>query len=127
MNSDINEMNYFIQQVGLSAASFGVAAADVSAIGNALNSAFNYRCSPAAPLVPSAAPDLQAICINSDCPTATAGAVCGSYNKANNGEGRDPATASSTPGPQLSALAGQLASISSSVHGVSGAATAGGE
>lgn len=124
MNSNHNEMNYFIQQVGLSAASFGVSTADITTVANYLNSTFNYRCTPAAPLIPSAAPDLQAMCINSDCPVATSGAVCGSYNKANNGEGRDPATASSTPGPQLTALAAQLASISSSVNGASGASGA---
>lgn len=62
MDIDNNEFKYFVTQVGLSAASFGVAAADVTAIGTALNNAFGYRCSAPASIPASAAPAPQAIC-----------------------------------------------------------------
>lgn len=57
------EFTYFVEQVGLSAASFGVADADVKAAGQALTEAFGYRCAPPAAIPSTAKPDLQAICI----------------------------------------------------------------
>lgn len=57
------EFGYFIEQVGLAAASFGVADADVTAVGMALNSLFGYKCAPAATVVPAQGDALQAICI----------------------------------------------------------------
>ena len=57
------EFGYFVEQVGLAAASFGVADADVTAVGMALNSLFGYKCAPAATVVPSQGDALQAICI----------------------------------------------------------------
>ena len=57
------EVGYFIEQVGLAAASFGVADADVTAVGMALNSLFGYKCAAAATVVPSQGDALQAICI----------------------------------------------------------------
>lgn len=57
------EMGYFIEQVSLSAASFGVTDSDVEAIGTALNSLFGYRCAPATTVAPSQGAALQAICI----------------------------------------------------------------
>lgn len=46
MNLNANQMGYFIQQVGLAAASFGVSAADVATVGAALDKLFNKKCSP---------------------------------------------------------------------------------
>lgn len=60
-----NELNYFNTQVALSAASFGVAAADVTAVGMALNAAFNNRCGRPVTVVPSAGPVLQSVCSSS--------------------------------------------------------------
>ena len=55
------EVGYFIQQVGLAAASFGVAEADVTAVGEALTAAFGYKCAPKAAVVATTA-ELQSIC-----------------------------------------------------------------
>ena len=53
MALDAAQVGYFITQVGLSAASFGVATADVEAVGKALMDLFGYRCAPPAMVVPS--------------------------------------------------------------------------
>lgn len=64
MDLDANEVGYFIMNVGLSAASFGVSNADVTAVGNALTAAFGYRCEPPVS-IPSYEPaELQSICID---------------------------------------------------------------
>ena len=57
------EIGYFITQVGLSAASFGVADADVTAVGMALNQLFGYKCAPATTVIKAQGAQLQAICI----------------------------------------------------------------
>lgn len=78
MDLDVYQNTYFIQQVGLAAASFGVAQSDITIVANALVSLFNYRCLPAATVIPSQGAQLQSICIASDCPLA-ANATCASY------------------------------------------------
>ena len=70
MGLDVNQFGYFVQQVGLSAASFGVAAADVNAVGAALYSLFGYRCSSPMTVVPGDGPQTQAICSDPSCPLA---------------------------------------------------------
>ncbi|KAI0137462.1 hypothetical protein BJ170DRAFT_62405 [Xylariales sp. AK1849] len=77
---DLNpyELGYFIEQVALSAASFGVAEADLTAVGMALNSLFGYRCAPPATAIVAQGPQLQAICIDGSCPVSP-NATCGSY------------------------------------------------
>lgn len=72
------EVGYFIDQVGLAAASFGVAESDVQEVGQALNSAFGYRCSPPTSIPPTATAELQAICIESDCPISP-NSTCAAY------------------------------------------------
>ena len=81
MNLTKYEMDYFITQVGLSAASFGVATSDVMAVGTALNDTFNQRCSPPTVVIPAQGEQLQAICVNPDCPLAS-NAVCAEYEEA---------------------------------------------
>lgn len=78
---DLNpyQVGYFIQQVGLSAASFGVATSDVQAVGMALGSTFNYRCAPAVAIPATAQPELQSICIDASCPIAANG-TCPAYS-----------------------------------------------
>lgn len=78
MALDNAEVTYFIDQVGLAAASFGVAKADVMAAGSALETLFGKRCAPATTVIPAQGPQLQAICIEPDCPLA-ANATCGLY------------------------------------------------
>ncbi|KAK0388978.1 hypothetical protein NLU13_2555 [Sarocladium strictum] len=81
MNLNDAEMTYFITQVGMSAASFGVAEADVTAVGESLGKIFNVRCAPAAEVIKAQGPQLQSICIADDCPLAE-NAVCDKYDKA---------------------------------------------
>lgn len=78
MDLDAYEVGYFIEQVGLSAASFGVATADVEAVGMALNALFGYKCAPPVTVIPAQGAVLESICIAADCPTAP-NATCSSY------------------------------------------------
>lgn len=82
MNLSQPEMDYFITQVGLSAASFGVAPADVMAVGMELNNTFNQRCSAPQAVITYQGSQLQAICVNPSCPLAS-NAVCAAYSAAN--------------------------------------------
>jgi hypothetical protein len=95
------EMDYFITQVGLSAASFGVADADVTAVGESLNKLFNVRCAPATEVIKGQGKQLQSICINEEtCPLAE-DAVCSKYDKATEPEmaGNSTTTMSGTMEP----------------------------
>jgi hypothetical protein len=62
MALDAAEVGYFIEQVGLSAASFGVSSSDVAAVGSALMGAFGYRCEPPASIPAFEPAALQSIC-----------------------------------------------------------------
>lgn len=68
MDLNAAQNNYFIQQVGLAATSFGASMDDVTTVANLLNKTFNYRCSPPAAVLPSAPKELQAICQDKSCP-----------------------------------------------------------
>lgn len=78
MDLDIYEVSYFVEQVGLSAASFGVATADVDAVGKALMSLFGYKCAPPTIVIPAQGSQLESICIADDCPLAP-NSTCSSY------------------------------------------------
>ncbi|KAI0019794.1 hypothetical protein F4780DRAFT_405044 [Xylariomycetidae sp. FL0641] len=91
MDLDAAEFGYFVQQVGLAAASFGVADADVKAVGAALNTLFGYRCAPPATAVKAQGPQLQSICVAEDCPLAH-DAVCARYDD----DLQEPKSATST-------------------------------
>lgn len=67
---DLNpyEVTYFIEQVAMAAASFGVAEDDLAVVGTALNSLFNVRCAPATTVIPAQGALLQSICIDGSCP-----------------------------------------------------------
>jgi len=74
------EVGYFITQVALSAASFGVAQDDLTSVGAALGMIFGYRCSPPTVVVPSQGAQLQSICTDpGTCVVNPVGAVCQSY------------------------------------------------
>ncbi|KAK6211360.1 hypothetical protein QIS74_10624 [Colletotrichum tabaci] len=81
MDLDENELGYFIQQVALAGASFGVAQNDLEAVGMALNQLFGLRCSPATTAIPEQGPQLQAICIEDSCPISP-NATCANYQPA---------------------------------------------
>ncbi|KAF7865717.1 hypothetical protein EAF04_005883 [Stromatinia cepivora] len=74
------EVNYFIEQVALSASSFGVSASDLMIIGYALRQSFGYRCLPPATVIPSQGAQLQSICTDSTCPLAPNN-TCASYDQ----------------------------------------------
>ena len=79
MDLDEYEVGYFIQQVGLAAASFGVASADIQGVATALNALFGYKCAPAVTVIPAQGPQFESICVADSCPLA-ANATCSSYN-----------------------------------------------
>lgn len=97
MNLNNNELGYFIQQVGLSALSFGAAESDVEAVGDALTKLFGYRCSPETTVIPAQGAQYQAICEAESCPLA-ANATCAAYSSV--------ATASSTSADKPSSTGG---------------------
>jgi len=115
MGLDAAQMGYFIQQVGLAAASFGVTNDDVTAVGMALTNAFDQKCSAAASIPPSAPPALQAICIASNCPQAM-NATCSAY-----GNATAPAVANAT----LAGNATSSSGMTGSGSGSSGSGTSG--
>lgn len=78
MALDQYQVGYFIQQVGLSAASFGVATDDVTAVGKALTMLFDYKCAANTTVVPEQGPQQQSICIADTCPVAM-NATCPAY------------------------------------------------
>ncbi|KAF7897964.1 uncharacterized protein EAF01_008930 [Botrytis porri] len=64
------EVNYFIKQVALSAASFGVSESDLMTIGLSLQESFGYRCLPPTTVIPKQGRQLQSICTDNTCPLA---------------------------------------------------------
>jgi len=78
MDLNVYQLSYFIAQVGLAAASFGVSPNDTEAVGMALQQFFGYRCAPPVAIVPQVPAQLQSICIAPDCPLA-ANANCSAY------------------------------------------------
>lgn len=116
------EVGYFIQQVAFSAASFGVAQADITIVGTALNTLFGHRCSPPTAVLPQETPELQAICIKEDCPIAV-NATCAAYAMA-----VEPATASMSMTMSGNGSAAATATMTGSAthstsHSMSGSAT----
>lgn len=78
MNLDPNQLGYFVQQVALAGASFGVAKEDLEGVGTALNQLFGLRCAPPVEVIKSQGPQLQAICVQQSCPLSP-DAVCNQY------------------------------------------------
>jgi hypothetical protein len=70
MDLSYAEVGYFITQVALSAASFGVAQSDLQIVGTALGSIFDVRCAPATIVIPAQGAQLQSICTDMTCPLA---------------------------------------------------------
>lgn len=106
MDLSAAEVGYFITQVAMSAASFGVAESDLAIVGKALTSTFDVKCAAPAIVVPAQGAMLQSICIGDACPMA-ANATCAMY-----GNATKPAIANST-------LVGNSSSSSSRASGSS--------
>jgi hypothetical protein len=130
MDLSAAEVGYFITQVALSAASFGVAQSDLMGVGVALNSLFGNRCSPATVIIASQGAQLQSICTDSTCPLDT-NSTCASYQNATK-----PVSATGTPAVGTPTATGATTATSSrpatastagaAVYGLSGAAVLGG-
>jgi len=129
MDIDAFEFGYFVTQVGLSAASFGVADADVATVGQALAGAFGMKCAPPTTVIPAQGPQLQAICLGDECPTSP-NATCAAYPAVSEpavanaslagGEGNSSATVATA------AATSGSSSATGSAPGGSGTTTAGG-
>jgi len=78
MNLGPNELGYFITQVALSGASFGVTEDDLTAVGKSLNAAFGFRCAPEAEIIPGLGKQLNSMCIADECPLHP-NATCDAY------------------------------------------------
>lgn len=78
MNLGPKSIGYFVQEVGLAAASFGVTADDVKIVAAALHKFFGYRCSPATTIVPAQGAQLQSVCTSGKCAIDPA-ANCSAY------------------------------------------------
>lgn len=111
---DPHQMGYFIEQVGLSAASFGVAKSDITAVATALENLFDYRCAPKTTVIPAQGPQYQSICTAKSCPlamNATCAAQpampqpCMANKKLGMGQGRMCGSSSSSASPSSSASA----------------------
>ena len=103
MDLDAHQIGYFIKQVGLSAASFGVPNEDVAIVGKALEDTFGYKCSPPKTVVKAQGDELQSICQDDTCPMDRMGSqsVCTSYMSGDT-EGKNDSSSSSTTVPQSS-------------------------
>ena len=129
MDLDAAEVGYFIEQVGMAAASFGVADADVTIVGNALNELFGYKCAPPTTVIPAQGAVLESICIADDCPTAV-NATCSSYPaammpSAANSTNMAPTNMSSSSSPSSSGMSGSSSSgMSGSSSGMASSTSA---
>jgi hypothetical protein len=100
MDLSAAEFGYFVSQVAMSAASFGVAKDDLTVVGTALNSLFGMKDSAPAVVVPSQPAALQAICVADGCPTA-ANATTSGYSSV-----AEPSTAVASLVPSMSSATG---------------------
>ncbi|MBE7181979.1 MAG: hypothetical protein INR71_12380 [Terriglobus roseus] len=119
MDLNAAQVTWFIQNVGLSAKSFGAADADITAVGMELSTLFNYRCAPATKVIPNTPAELQAICLASSCPISP-NATCAAYTNV-----ASTVATASTYMPASSA-SGSMSSASASMSSgmASGSATA---
>ncbi|TEY46887.1 hypothetical protein BOTCAL_0311g00020 [Botryotinia calthae] len=74
------EVGYFIEQVALSAASFGVSSSDLTIIDSSLRQSFGSRCLPPMTIIPNQGSQLQSICTDDSCPLASNN-TCASYDQ----------------------------------------------
>lgn len=110
---DPYQLGYFITQVGLSAASFGVADSDISTVATALESLFAYRCAPKVTAIQAQGPQYQSVCTDETCPLAENSTCADQPNIAQPlvanstlamGEGRNASSSSSAVAPSSTAM-----------------------
>lgn len=119
MDLSAAEFGYFVTQVALSAMSFGVASDDITIVGKALTSAFGYKDSMPAVVVPSQPAALQAICIGDGCPTAANSTTAG-YSSI-----MEPSTAISSLVPTLASATGTATPAAAATATTTGASASG--
>jgi len=117
MDLSAAEFGYFVSQVALSAASFGVATEDLTTVGKALNAAFGMKNSMPMVIIPSQDAALQAICIGDGCPTASNSTTSG-YDAA-----VEPSTAVSSLVPSSSKATGTATPAPTGTETMTGTAT----
>jgi hypothetical protein len=79
MDLGMDELGYFIEQIGLAALSFGVDPSDLTPVAQALGTLFGQRCAPPVSILGGSVPaELQAICLDETCSLAV-NVTCGSY------------------------------------------------
>jgi len=105
---DPYQLGYFITQVGLSAASFGVAESDISAVAMVLGSQFAYRCGPKMTAIEAQGPQYQSVCTDETCPLAANSTCADQPNIAQPlvamGEGRNASSSSSAVAPSSTSM-----------------------
>jgi len=100
MDLSAAEFGYFVTQVAMSAASFGVATSDLTIVGTALQNTFGYKDSAPMVVIPSQPADLQAICVGDGCPMAANSTMSGYTSVA------EPSTAVASLVPSMSSATG---------------------
>jgi hypothetical protein len=136
MDLNPHQLGYFITQVGLSAASFGVAQDDVAIVGKALGQVFGFKCSPPTTVVKAQGPQLQSICQDGSCPIdpTSNDTVCAEYKSGDTpvvanatlamGLGKNGSSPSSPSGTAASATSSKPAVSSGAAGHVTGQAAA---
>jgi len=124
MDLSYAEVTYFVEQVGLSAESFGVTKDDATAVGNELMAAFGYACSAPAVIIPYQPAELQAICIDPTCPKAPVNATCSSYAAAMEPGMSNATTSATMTSASGSSATGTATSSSSTASATKNAAVA---
>jgi len=127
MDLSYAEVTYFINQVALSAQSFGVAQDDLMVAGTALNSLFNVRMAAPVTVIPAQGAQLQSICDDESCPLAPNSTTVGyltnvtepaaATESSSSSSSSATKTASSTSGGSTATASGSGASASASSTG----------
>jgi hypothetical protein len=113
MDLSAAEVGYFIEQVAMSAASFGVAQDDLTIVRKAINGLFNVGCAPPTAIIPSLPAELQSICTDDTC-ALSPNATCSSYDAT-----MEPAAANSTMSGNGTSSMGSMGSSSIATGGAS--------
>ncbi|KAJ3275084.1 hypothetical protein HDV01_001223 [Terramyces sp. JEL0728] len=114
MNLNKATMDFFIDQVGQAAISFGVTTDDATKVGQALQTLFNNQCAPLAKLTPQTAPAEQGFCLGDGCQNLNDRTACPNGSSSSSGS---TSSSASSNGKVIKCLPrGAISSGGSSVH-----------
>ncbi|KAJ3258578.1 hypothetical protein HK103_003538 [Boothiomyces macroporosus] len=118
MNLNKATMDFFIDQVGQAAISFGVTADDATKVGQALQTLFNNQCAPLAKLTPQTAPTEQGFCLGDGCQNLKDQTACPNGVQSNTGStsSSSGSSSASSNGKVIKCLPRGAISMGSSVH-----------